>query len=422
MKGKTSLGLLLALLLLPAISIAEEQINSIRIEGLERTDPRTVRRELPFHEGDIWKEKWRALAERWLRNTGLFSEVHVQGPDEGGTVTVRVHERWSLWLLPTASRKDNGASSAGVTLDEYNMWGLGHHLRLAAKQDTGKNFSASQGNAYEASYAWRRIADSKFSMDVAFARGDSVFDAYQNGTVVSQYLHNSNSSSVSFSYGFGPVPGEGWTASLGYGVAIDTYQLSGGVALPDVQPQRKHEIRAGISYAQVDDHITWFTGTAMDYSLAVAHSALGSSYNIYRQSASVRSYVPIDNGNTFNTRLNAGVVTGNVQRDGLFDLGGHSAIRGYYPGEIQGTAYIYGTFEWRYLLEPGSNVQLVAFSDAGYVTDRGALPYGKSLIVGAGGGVRWTLRWLVHGTIRGDVTYGFATGKWRFYVGTGQDF
>ena len=47
---------------------------------------------------------------------------------------------------------------------------------------------------------------------------------------------------------------------------------------------------------------------------------------------------------------------------------------------------------------------------------------GKQVIAGVGGGVRWTLRWLVNGTIRVDGAYGFATKKWRLYLGTGQAF
>ena len=121
--------------------------------------------------------------------------------------------------------------------------------------------------------------------------------------------------------------------------------------------------------------------------------------------------------NTLSYRFNAGLVTGNVLRDGLFDVGNQRGMRGYYSGELQGDAYIYGTLEGRHPLELNSNVQVVAFVDTGYVKRTG-----KSVVAGVGGGVRWTLRWLVNGTLRLDGAYGSATRKWRLHLGTGQSF
>ena len=408
---------------MPLTATAQEIIRSIHIEGTKRTEARTILRELPFAEGDSWKNEWQELAERRLRNTGLFSEAHVSAPDTDGVVNILVRERWSIWLLPTASRKDNGESTAGLTLDDYNLWGLGHHLHVSAIRNTGKNFSTNQGTTtYGFGYGWRRIGDSKLSADASASSGSSVFTTYQNGISTAQYIQDGNSSALIFSYALGPVPGEGWGVRLGYTATNTTYRLISGTPQPDVQTQRERTLVTGVSYAQVNDHITWFTGTAFDYGLSISHRALGSSYDVYSQTISFRTYVPYNEENTFNTRLNAGIVTGNVLRDALFDIGNRNGIRGYYPGEVQGTAFIYGTAEWRYLLEQGSNVQLVAFTDVGYVNNRGGKLYGQPVIAGAGTGIRWTLRWLVNGTIRGDAAYGFATHKWRFYLGTGQAF
>jgi outer membrane translocation and assembly module TamA len=65
---------------------------------------------------------------------------------------------------------------------------------------------------------------------------------------------------------------------------------------------------------------------------------------------------------------------------------------------------------------------MVAFVDVGHVSLEGRSVYGKPIVVGVGGGVRWTLRWLVNGTLRADVAYGSATQKWRLHLGTGQSF
>lgn len=398
------------------------EIKVIKISGLKYSNDRVVLRELPFSEGDRWQPEFAAIGARRLRNLGLFSEAVVNPPDAEGMVHVRVNDRWPLWLLPEASRSDNGATSAGLTLTEHNMWGLHHHLRLAMRRDTGKNFSGDHGVSYQSSYHWRRINDSKFGFDVSMNQGTSIFDAYQNGVLTSSYLQENQNWSSGISYALGPVPGEGWDLRLGFSANKSGYSLRSGPALADVIGLRRQSLQFSASYRMIDDQITWLTGTQIDYAADVAHKSLGSNINSYSQTISWRRHLDLGSQNTLSYRVNAGLRTGNVLRDGLFDVGSRNQIRGYYPGELQGNGYIYGTLEGRHPLEINSNLQLAAFVDAGHVNRSGQSALGKPLVVGVGGGVRWTLRWLVNGTIRIDGAYGFATRKWRLYLGTGQAF
>jgi outer membrane protein assembly factor BamA len=416
---------LLLLLLFTTTASAEDQIKGIEIEGLEYSNARTVERELPFEAGDVWQDEYAEVASRRLRNLGLFSEAVVLPPDDNGIVHIRVNDRWPIWLLPEATRKDNGASSAGLTMTHHNLWGLNHKLRLAVRGDTGKNFgsiASNNGISYQGSYAWRRIGDSNFGFDASFDRGSNIFDAYQNGVITSSYFQDKQSWSSGISYGFGPVPGEGWGARLGFSVDETAYSLESGPPLPDVIGLRRQAVQASTSYQLVNDHITWFTGNAFNYNLSVAHKAVGSTINSYRQTLSLREYLDIGNQNTINYRINAGWLTGDILRDGLFDVGDSSGMRGYYSGDLLGNAYAYGTLEVRHPWEINSNIQLVGFVDAGHVSLQGRNALGEALLVGVGGGVRWTLRWLVNGTLRADVAYGVATQKWRLHLGTGHSF
>jgi len=414
--------LLLALLLTPFSAMAENRIKHIEIIGLEYTDARVITRELPFTEGDEWQAEFATIGSRRLRNLGLFSEAVITPPDSNGVVRIRVNDRWSLWVLPEGSRSDSGATSAGITLTEHNLWGLHHNLRLAIRRDTGINFSGNNGTSYQASYEWRRISDTNYGLDLSINNGTTVFDAYQNGAISSSYLSEQTSWSAGVSYGFGPVPGEGWDARLGFSSNSTAYQLKSGPSLPDVRGLRRQSLSLSANYRMIDDRVTWLTGSEIDYSFEVAHKALGSSINSYKQILSWRRHLDIGHQNTLSYRVNAGLLTGNILRDGLFDVGSRNGLRGYYPGELQGNAYIYGTLEGRHPLELNSNFQLAAFVDAGHVTREGQSALGKAIVVGVGGGVRWTLRWLVNGTIRVDGAYGFATRKWRLYLGTGQAF
>jgi outer membrane protein assembly factor BamA len=422
--------LIVAMMLLvwvaPAMAIADEGgpvIQGIVISGLKYTRPRTVLRELPFRKGDVWTDRDAPEAERRLRNLGLFSDVHVSPPDANGQVHILVQGRWPVWLLPTISRHDNGDTTGGATFTDYNLWGLRHKLQLDYRKDTGKNFSGGSSNSsYQGSYLWRRIDDSKWSLDLHGSRGRQIFNTYLNGAVQSQYQNNADSFGLSLRYGLGPVPDEGSSVFLGFDDIKSTYTLFNGPPQPDVQNQHRRSLTMGIDYQWLDDHITWLSGQRAGYSLSVADKALGSSIQVYRQTAYYRNYYDLGGQKTLNFRLDGGVATGDVLRDGLFDIGGSNGVRGYYPGELQGSSYLEGSIESRVPVEFNSNLQWVAFTDVGYVTHKGQTTTISPFAVGTGMGMRWTLRWLVNGIIRVDGAYGWATHKWRAYLQTGQAF
>ncbi len=413
-----------SLLIAGVVSAGENStlVHNIHVEGLKRTQLATVLRELPFSEGSVWQDHFIKTSERRLRNLGIFSEVHVTPPDSKSRVNIYVRERWTLWVLPQASRKDDGASSLSVVLDEYNLWGLNHHLKIGHRRETGKNFSDSTGFSSILGYSWQRIANSKLSMQMRAGWGHSLFDTYDLGIQTAQYLQAGKSGSLFFSYAFGPTAGEGWGLSLGFSASNSTYELLSGIAQSNVVGSRQRTVISGISYRRINDRIVWLSGDAFDYSLAVAHNAFGSTVNSYRQTISYRSYYPFYGQNTLNFRIKGGIVTGDVLRSGLFDIGNRNGLRGYYPGELQGTSYIYSTLEGRFPIRQDSNFQLVAFTDIGKIGGHAGSSVTKGIALGLGTGVRWTLRWLARGTIRADAAYGLATRRWRFYLGTGQAF
>ena len=427
----TLLRLLVAILMLlawaaPGVAAADangQLIQGIVIKGLKRTQPRTVLRELPFKTGDMWTDRDAAEGERRLRNLGLFSAVHINPPDANGQVHILVHERWAIWLLPEVSRHDNGDTTTGATYTDYNLWGLRHQVRLAFRRDTGKNFSGGTTNSsYEASYLWRRIDDSKWGLNLYGSRGRHIFDAYNNGTVQSQYQNNADNFGLSLNYGLGPVPDEGSSVFLGYDDTKSTYTLFSGPPQPDVLDQHRRSLILGINYQWLDNRITWLTGQLAGYQVSISDKALGSTVQVYRQTAYYRNYYNLGGQKTVNFRLDAGIATGDVLRDGLFDIGGSNGVRGYMPGELQGSSYVEGSIESRIPIEFNSNLQWVAFTDVGYVTHKGQTTSISPFAVGTGMGIRWTLRWLVNGTIRVDGAYGWATHKWRVYLQTGQAF
>jgi len=407
-----------------ANATAELAITSIVVEGLKHSKKQTVLRELPFSEGVIWKDQFTASGEKRLRNLGIFSDVRISPPDKDGTVRIYLKEQWSLWLLPQATRKDNGASSTSVVFDEYNLWGLNHHGHLGYSWETGKNFSSFRGGNYDAAYNWRRVGDSRLSLSINGNHSHNITQTYTQGLATARYAHRSDSGSIFFSYALDSVPNEGWNSLIGLSGSNTSYSLLSGIVTQNnlLQSNRARTLLMGISFSQIDNHLTWMTGVTFTYSLTISRRSFGSTHNSYSQSASWQKYYPFSGEHTVNFRLNGGISGSDAQQAGLFDIGNRNALRGYYPGELQGSKYLLGSIEGRFPIQKGSNFQVVAFTDAGVIGGAGGASIANGLAVGAGGGFRWTLRWLVNGTIRTDIAYGMVSKRWRIYLGTGQAF
>lgn len=414
---------LLCLVWSVSATASETIIRSIHITGLKHSSPEVVLRELPFAEGEIWQPEYAELSERRLRYLGIFDRVVVLPPTASGQVNIQLSDLWPVWLLPNLSRKDGGASSAGLTLTDYNMWGMNHVLRLSGAADTGNNFSSYQGNSTSLSYLWRRVNNSKLSMDVSVTQGKSSLDVFNQGLFQSGYEKDTHDIVMGVSYGFGDVPGEGWDMRFGTSLSDTQYKLMQGPVQADVKNRRRNALVTNMSYTQLDNHITWFSGSIFDYTVNATMPWMGSTIQAVRQSLSWRRYIPLKQSNdTINFRLNAGWTQGDILRDGLFDLGEGRLIRGYYPGDILGSAYVFGTAELRTIWEAHDNIQWVTFLDAAHVNYQGKRALGTSIIAGMGAGFRWTFRWLVNGTLRADIAYGTALQQWRIHVGAGQSF
>jgi len=395
-----------------------ETVESIRIDGLERTRPQTLLRELPFAEGDTWQESMQQEGERRLRNSGLFSDVHISPPSKTGTVAITVNERWSLWLLPEATRKDNGASNAGMALAEHNMWGLNHQFRLAYRGDTGKNFSMLKGGNSEASYFWRHALGSQtHNARIYLARGDQQ-GSVTVGATSGNYRIRNQSAGIQVEGWFGETVDEGWSGSVGIEGSSQHYTPMAGAGLAGIDRRRRNSVNMGINYQWQDDHITWKTGRSFSYRLQRVDRRFGATLDVLRQEISIQQVEIVEGESGYGWRIMAGIASGEVVQDGLYDLGSGKNMRGYLPGEVTGVRYVNGTMEGRMPAEQGSNLMWIPFVDVGKSSGGN---YGRWTL-GTGMGMRWTLRWLMQGTLRADVAYGWEKKRWRLHLGTGQTF
>ncbi|RME81913.1 MAG: hypothetical protein D6771_07700 [Zetaproteobacteria bacterium] len=363
---------------------AEGRIAQVEVLGLRYTQAAMVKRELPFAPGDAWQPEWQEETRRRLMATGLFSEVRVEPPDAAGVVRVYARDRWPLWLVPTATRKDNGESYLGLVLEDYNAWGRGDALRLELRRYAGRNFSRlTREQSLSASYRMRRIGGGDWS-----AKLQGWKDPAGRGW------------SLAAERTLGPTPELGARFALGW----RTQWNANGFRLLGPQLEWRDEV--------IDEHLDWHRGWR------AWASTWWTNYGLYLSGGYARYQLLNAVGDTVAWRLEGGAIQGDRAALGSWDIGHRNGLRGYFPGEMPATSYALASLEGRFLWRGHENVQGVPFVDAALVGWQGKV----RVHWGVGAGVRWTLRWLVRGTIRFDIAYGVSIRKWRAYLGTMQAF
>ena len=97
-------ALLVVLAAAPAFAVTPFEIQDIRIEGIQRTDPGTVFAALPFRIGDTYNDDKGAAALRALFATGLFKYVRIE--IDGRVPVIIVDERAIIASVTFAGLKE----------------------------------------------------------------------------------------------------------------------------------------------------------------------------------------------------------------------------------------------------------------------------------------------------------------------------
>lgn len=93
-------------------------------------------------------------------------------------------------------------------------------------------------------------------------------------------------------------------------------------------------------------------------SFASSFYGRNGSKKFYTAIGRVVKYFPLDLKNTIATKLDGGVVWGDVFRDRLLDLGGRSRIRGIKSGDVRVENLLVGTVEFRHMVTIDLNLEL----------------------------------------------------------------
>jgi hypothetical protein len=148
----TTLILVCFLLLIP-LSTQAETIEEILIVGLSRTDERVVKNQLPFSEGDEWKEEYRRWTLNRLSDMGIFSykpqRIIVEDVSEEKTrVIIRLADPSVFYIDPAEYAISNLTMLPGKWFRQniYNYSGKGERVWFNINWD--KNYSYEIGGTF----------------------------------------------------------------------------------------------------------------------------------------------------------------------------------------------------------------------------------------------------------------------------------
>lgn len=370
----------------------DRPLLAVEVQGLRRTRPQTVLRELSIYRGQ--QIDWVRLERDRLRllDLGLFASVaFVPRRDPGldrPVLEIHVRERPDLLVLPNISWEEGQGFTYGASATRWNLGGMARTVWTAA--GTGA----------------RRYAQAGYATRWAFGRrlGFSAQGGWRQSRNLSQ-----GSIERRTEIGAGIVPARGPHLSFPFGAGWARVR-----SRPDPHPAPGF---AGVATLRRDDH-RWVQGGARfdtrDYRArprrgevlavgAVANGGLlGGSVAMERYG--LDAMLVRRTGPAVLTVASRTVVSrGGVPSFLRLDLGGPSDLRGYPPGLFEGDNRWSGWVEERFPLLPRWEITLprpfsttfdltvdgAIFVDAGAIGSRGAWAHGRVRgHGGAGAGLR----------------------------------
>jgi len=383
------------------LKLRELRIQGYELQGLTRTAPEVVIRELP-KPGTLWSVPAIRQGVANLLRTGLFGEPPSLSRKQGDTpenviIVLNLKEGRTGGFRPSI-----GATSLGgvwtfegnIAIEDTNLWGLGHQYNVslgANTNDAGQIWSFSAG--YRIPWLYFDFADFK---EVKTSLSFSIFSQVQGNIKVPsntawEYTERRTGVGFSISRPFSKeLPNLQLTAGLGWDWAIpylETNPNPGGAA--PTLPLETQTIRLDLSgtYAELDSPrfptqgfaTTVNTGFGLSFPVGAGPSTFvpvvitGKTY--FRLDEAARQAIAV--------KLSAGTIFGVPQDSQKFSLGGFNsdltALRGYDPRFLdKGIGLLSGSVEYRYDLglnpTGGTQVYGLVFTDWGALLGRPSDP------------------------------------------------
>jgi len=311
------------------------RIGEINITGNDPTWDKTIRREIPLNEGDLYSARALKEGRRRLERLGFFEEVRLSTPRGSGEneldMKVDVTEQPTGTFSVGAGFSNLESFVFTANVSKNNFLGLGYQMAVAANVSSKRQ----QGNV---SFADPYFLDSRWTMQTnAYALSQSyIEDEYQRGgsLAIGRYLDPQDDVRMTTTY---RVEDSGLTSIDAYkerlfGGQLYRSGLTSTIGLSLSVDKRNNRISATKGFlASVSSEISGGFRSGDD-----VVSVLGGDFNLWENRANFRLYQPvIPGGEWVIFRLNSSI--GTIQStDGSiipyihrFRAGGINSVRGF---------------------------------------------------------------------------------------------
>jgi outer membrane protein assembly factor BamA len=371
----------------------DRPIVRVALDGLGRTRPFVLLRELSCREGD--RLDWERLERDRLRllDLDLFARVVLRAERDSASdrpvLGVEVRERPTRYLLPNLEYDEEDGFTYGL---------FGAELNFAGRAWRG-GFSSGWGGRRYVSVAagapW--VAGRRLAAGLACARSRQTNRGEEQ-----------QEDRVSASAALAPTRGPRWSFPCELGVETVRTDPEGPDSLRPSGRDDHRWLGAGFRHDSRDSRVRALRGSVVGLR-AVGHGGiLGGSTSLQRYELDLLRTVPTGGGSALTVAGRGSWSRGGVPRFLRLGLGGASNLRGHDISEYRGENRWFGWVEERFPLMAQREFRLAGdretldltiegdlFADVGSVWDGDALQRGVARMRwGAGAGLRFLVPWI----------------------------
>jgi outer membrane protein assembly factor BamA len=379
--------------------VAAEPVEDIHIEGIRRTKPFVVERELEFNLGDPLRHEDLEESMRRLRNLGIFSTASYEAYGTG--VTVSVAERWTT--IPIF-KFNQGGGLTQLIVGAFDVNTLGRYLEFGAQFER-----LGRANSGVLWFRDPRFLNQRlwFGADLwRINRTQLLYD--EAGEVEGGFLLSRSMASFALEKEHTTRFTSGMhmrflddAFSMNY-LPADVLAAQPEEALPPAG--RSLVLGASVAFGRLDFDSFLVDGLLWSNTLDVAPQAGPFDIGFLTGTGELTYFRTLAWRSTFGARLLYGATNTRAEQH-LFYVGGLDRIRGFADGRFRGRRHVTGNAEYRIpsFDRPALVIQHVAFVDATRTGDH--LLDNAQSAAGAGLGLRILSPRIYRLTLRFDYAF-----------------
>jgi outer membrane protein insertion porin family len=389
----------------------ESYIQSIVIQGNNKTKDKVIRRELAVAPGEVYDSVLVDASKKRLENLGYFEKVDINPQDtnipnrKNMIVTVEEKRTGSVSFGAGFSSVDSLLGFVEISQSNFDIANFPYFTGAGQKFRTRLQYGIRRQDA-TISFTEPWFLNQRLSLGIdLFARNSEFLNAF--------YSQSNIGGSIGLARALNPF----WTASIKYSLQnIDLYDFQGGTPtslLAEEGARSKSAVQIGFTYDTRDNVFLTRRGEKIDIVGEMAGGPFLGQTDIIKWQIDAQKFFPLPYDMILTTAASTGTVEGydDTETVPLFErffIGGARSVRGFDNREVGpkdsngeptgGSTFAYGTLELTFPIM--DRVRGAVFVDAGFensdaynwtVEANSSSDGDGALAVGAGFGLRLNL-------------------------------